>query len=66
VGTYNFRIDLTDASSNVTNSSVTFTVIIKVMNATAITMSTKPGNQTYAINSASLLLDLPTYNWFPT
>jgi hypothetical protein len=41
-GTYNFRIDLTDSSSDVTNSSVTFTVIIKIKNATAITMSTSP------------------------
>jgi len=44
VGTYNFRVDLTDASSDVTNSSVTFSVIIKVRNATSITMSTKPAN----------------------
>ena len=44
VGTYNFRVDLTDASSDVTNSSVTFTVIIKVKNATAITMSTTLAN----------------------
>ena len=41
VGTYNFRVDLADASSDVTNSSVTFTVIIKVKNANAITTSTK-------------------------
>jgi len=44
VGTYNFRVDLTDGSSDVTNSSVTFSVIIKVRNATAINMSTKPAN----------------------
>jgi hypothetical protein len=36
------------------------------MNATSITMSTTPGNQTYAINQATLLVDLPTYTWFPT
>ena len=36
------------------------------MNATSITISTTPGNQTYAINQATLLVDLPTYTWFPT
>ena len=66
LGTYNFRVDLTDASSDVTNSSVTVTVIIKVKNASDITISTTPASQIYLINSASLLVDLPTYTWFPT
>jgi hypothetical protein len=43
-GTYNMRVDFRETASDLSNSSVTFTVIIKIMNATSITMSTTPGN----------------------
>jgi hypothetical protein len=41
-GTYNFRIDVKDSLSDVTNSSVTFTVIVKIRNASSITISNTP------------------------
>jgi hypothetical protein len=43
-GTYDFRIDLVDNSSDVTNSSVFFTVVIQIMPASSITMATTPSD----------------------
>lgn len=65
-GTYNFRIDLSDTKSDVTNNSVTFQVKIQIMDATSISMLTTPADQVYTINQATLLVDPPTYSWFPT
>lgn len=36
------------------------------MNATSISLSTAPANQIYAVNQATLFVDLPTYTWYPT
>lgn len=65
-GTYNFRIDFVDSESGFTNSAILFTIIIKIMNATSITMATTPGNQVYTVNASTLFVDLPVYTWYPT
>jgi hypothetical protein len=67
-GTFNFRIDFTDSISGLTKNTVTFSIIIEIMDATSITLNdgTSPGDQVYAINDSMLELDLPTYSWFPT
>ena len=66
VGSYLFTLTATDPISGFSNNSVTFTVIMKVKNATSITVATKPANQTYLVGSAALLVSLPTYSWYPT
>jgi len=43
-GSYDLRIYLTDLVSDAVNIAVNFQVIIKIMNATSITMATTPGN----------------------
>jgi hypothetical protein len=65
-GTYNFRIDFIDNESGLTNNSILFTIVIQIMNATSITMATTPTDQVYTVNNAALLVNLPTYTWFPT
>jgi hypothetical protein len=65
-GTYNFRINVSDSASDMTNQAVTFSVVIKIMNATSITKSTSLANQTYQINQAMMYVSLPTYTWYPT
>jgi hypothetical protein len=44
VGTHNLRINLLDSVSGLNNNSVTFSIIIRVMDATSIAMATKPSN----------------------
>ena len=66
VGTYLFTLTATDPVSSLTNNSVTFTVVVTIKNATAITNATTPANQTYLIGSATLSVNLPTYTWYPT
>jgi len=65
-GTYTFRIDVTDTQSDVTHSLVTFQIVIKIMNATSITVVTTPGSQIYTVSAPMLAINLPTYSWFPT
>ena len=66
VGNYLFTLTATDPVSGFSNNSVTFNVIIKVKNATSITVVTTPTNQTYLVGSAALLVSLPTYSWYPS
>ena len=66
VGTYLFNFNANDANSGITNGSITFTVIMKVMNVSTITIATKPSNQTYLIGSTALLVNLPTYTGYPS
>ena len=66
VGTYLFTLTATDPVSGLTNNSVTFTVIVSIKNATAITVATQPANQTYLVGSATLSVNLPTYTLFPS
>lgn len=66
VGTYFFTLTATDPLNGLSNNSVTFTVVVSIKNATAITVATQPANQTYLIGSATLSVNLPTYTWFPT
>jgi hypothetical protein len=48
-GTYNFKINFSDVTSGLTDTSVTFTIIVKIMDAASITIATTPGNQVYRI-----------------
>jgi hypothetical protein len=65
VGTFVFNLTATDPASGLTNNSVTFTVVVILKNATSITNTTTPVNQTYLIGSPTLILNLPTYTWDP-
>ena len=47
VGNYAFIITAADPLSGLSNSSVTFTIIMKVIDASSITVSTTPSNQSY-------------------
>lgn len=51
--------------SALTNTAVTFTVIVKVMNATSITMATTPGSQVYFVGATMLQINPATYTWYP-
>ena len=65
-GTYNFKIDFVDTESGLMNNSILFTIIIQIMNATSISMTTTPLSQVYTVNAATLEVSLPTYTWYPT
>jgi hypothetical protein len=65
-GTYNFKIDFVDTVSTLADSTVTFTIVIRIMDATSITKVTSAGDQEYQVTASTLSVDLPTYSWFPT
>ena len=61
VGSYLFTLTATDPVSGFSDNSMAFNVIIKVKNATSITVATSPTNQIYLVGSAALLVNFPTY-----
>jgi len=65
-GTYNFKIEFVDTVSTFTDNTVTFAIVIEIMDATSITKETSAGDQEYQVTASTLSVDLPTYSWFPT